>query len=176
MEDFKTYKKKFIMVKKECMCFLPEGTPNTSSPQVAESQPSTADKTEVQCGSPEGDPETSSTGSAVLKSSSPLAQWKDHQKTLTVPEDQPSSSISSLEQEEAKEVLSNFQLRARHVLRVFQLLHTDGMTCKESINKQKSLHNKNLPELSASRRKRSSSARQGPSPAWRKHTIWTACS
>ena len=53
MDDFTTYKKKFIMVKKECMCFLPEGTPNTSSPQVAESQPSTADKSKVQCGSPD---------------------------------------------------------------------------------------------------------------------------
>ena len=73
-EDFSAYKKKFIMVKEECMCFLPEGTPNISSPQVAKSQPSTAEKSEVQRGGPEGDPETSSTGSAVLNSSSSLTQ------------------------------------------------------------------------------------------------------
>ena len=40
MEDFTAYKKKFIMVKEECMCFLPEGTPSMS-------QPSTAEKEEV---------------------------------------------------------------------------------------------------------------------------------
>ena len=97
MEDFKTYKKKFIVVKKESMCYLPEEAPNTSSPQVTESQPSTASKNEVQCGSPEEDPEISSTGSAVLQSSSLLARWKTSQKTLTMPEDQPSSSTSSLE-------------------------------------------------------------------------------
>ena len=118
MEDFTAYKKKFIMVKEEGMCFLPEGTPNISSPQVAKSQPSTAEKSDVQHGNPAGDLETSSTGSAVLNPSSPLAQWKDSQKTPTVPEDQLSPSISSLEQGETKEVLSNFQLRVRHVLRV----------------------------------------------------------
>ena len=46
-EDFSAYKKKFIMVKEECMCFLPEGTPNISSPSVAKSQPSTAEKSNV---------------------------------------------------------------------------------------------------------------------------------
>ena len=76
MDDFNTYKKKFVMVKQESTRFLPEGAPCTSSPHVAESQPSTAQ---------------------VL---------------------QPSSSIPSLEQGEAKEVLSNFQPRVRHVLRV----------------------------------------------------------
>ena len=77
MEDFTAYKKKFIMVKEEGMCFLPEGTPNISSPQVAKLQPSTAEKSDVQHGNPAGDLETSSTGSAVLNPSSPLAQWKD---------------------------------------------------------------------------------------------------
>ena len=46
-EDLSAYKKKFIMVKEECMCFLPEGTPNMSSPPVAKSQPSTAEEEEV---------------------------------------------------------------------------------------------------------------------------------
>ena len=46
-EDLSAYKKKFNMVKEECMCFLPEGTPNMSSPPVAKSQPSTAEEEEV---------------------------------------------------------------------------------------------------------------------------------
>ena len=46
-EDLSAYKKKFNMVKEECMCFLPEGTPNMSSPPVAKSQPSTAEKEEI---------------------------------------------------------------------------------------------------------------------------------
>ena len=46
-EDLSAYKKKFIMVKEECMCFLPEGTPSMSSPPVAKSQPSTAEKEEI---------------------------------------------------------------------------------------------------------------------------------
>ena len=45
-EDLTAYKKKFMMAKEECMCFLPEGTPSMSSPPVAKSH-STAEKEEV---------------------------------------------------------------------------------------------------------------------------------
>ena len=55
-DDFNTCREKFVMVKQESMCVLPEETPSTPSPQVAqaaESKPSTEEKEEVPCGSPE---------------------------------------------------------------------------------------------------------------------------
>ena len=109
------------MVKEECLYLLPERTPNISSPSVAKSQPSIAEKSDVQHENPAKDPETSFTGPAVLNPSSPLGQWGDSRNTPTVPEDPLSPSNSSLEQgdhSETKENLSNFQLRVRHALRV----------------------------------------------------------
>ena len=95
-----------------------------------------------------------------------MAQWEDPQKALAAPEDQPSSYIQSMEQEEVREGLSNFQLRVQRSLnnspsqpassgsqlfpdeprvnRIFQLNRAGGKSCKEKNSKHRSLHNRKL--------------------------------